>query len=148
MRKPHRGLLLACLAAWIAGVLFPMRAATRAHAGCGRMFDWLFHTHASHVLMHTFLYAVLAGLLTSFWSGRTRSFGHLCARVLPVVAVVAGLQEALQAIFARTAPGGDAIFDVLVDLNGGLLGVLLGVRWARGPATAKGEDGHDTRSPL
>lgn len=51
--------------------------------------------------------------------------------MLPLVAVVAALQEAIQMTCEHVALGPDEIFDFCVDLNGALLGLVLFMWLAR-----------------
>ena len=113
------------LLGWALGILLPLFSLTRFSPAYRAAFDWVFHTHASHVLMHTFLYAVLAGLLFSLLRRPGRSAGRVFVCALAVVAAVAVLQEAIQMTCEHVAFGSDEIFDFFVDLNGGLLGSML-----------------------
>lgn len=128
MKKLDRRFLAILLAAWVFGILAPLFSLRRFSARYREVFDWIFHTHTSHVLMHTFLYAVLAFILCSLLSRPARSATRLIIPVLLGIAVVAGLQEAIQMLCEHLVPGADEIFDFFVDLNGGLLGILLFLR--------------------
>jgi Na+/glutamate symporter len=113
------------LLGWVLGILLPMHAFRRFSPSYRTAFDWVFRTHASHVLMHTFLYAVLACLLASFLRRSGSSSGRVFAWTLAAVAAVAALQEAIQMVCGHVALGSDEMFDFFVDLNGGLLGTML-----------------------
>lgn len=130
MTKQARRLYAAVTLAWIFFILFPFYSIRRFSANYQVAFDWVFHTHASHVLMHTFLYAVLGWFLCALFFRPMRSVGRLLFFVLLAVAMVAGLQEAIQMICERVTLGGDEIFDFFVDLNGGILGIMLFVQKA------------------
>jgi hypothetical protein len=62
---------------------------------------------------------------------------RLLVCVLPGVAIVAGLQEAIQMICEHVALGGDEVFDFFVDLNGGFLGTMLFVWISRRRMTSR-----------
>ena len=131
VKKHGRLLIFMLMLAWVVGILAPLHSFRRFSTSYRAAFDWAFHTHASHVLMHTFLYAVLGCLLCSLCFRPMRSPGRLLGFVLLCVAMVAGLQETIQMMCGHVALGGDEVFDVCVDLNGGLLGALLFTRIAR-----------------
>ena len=130
MKNRRIALRIILLLLWIAGILLPLYSFRRFSARYRAAFDWVFQSHASHVLMHTFLYAVLACLLVSTLSATLRRH-HWAAAVSAIVgvAVVAVLQEAIQMQCESVMLGPDEIFDVFVDLNGGALGVLLWLRF-------------------
>lgn len=89
------------------------------------MFDAAFQTPVSHVLMHTFLYAVLAYLLASVFFRKGRSARQLFIFVLAAVAVVAVLQEIIQMMSGNIALRFDEFFDFFVDIAGGAGGIWL-----------------------
>ncbi len=125
--KPGRSSLrMIVILLWILGILCPFYSGRRFSALYREAFDWVFHTHASHVLMHTFLYGVLGWLLASFirvaiWEDCRRAL--LC--VMASILGIAILQETIQMVSEQILLGQDEVFDVLVDLNGGLLGGAL-----------------------
>ena len=112
--------------AWIAGILFPFYSLRRFSADYGATFDWMFHTHASHVLMHAFLYTVMAWLLASFVPCRLWKRQALAiASVLAGILTIAISQEVIQMTCERVSLGTDEVFDIVVDLTGGLLGTMM-----------------------
>ena len=111
---------------WMLGILLPFYSFRRFSPEYQVAFDAVFHTHASHVLMHTFLYAVLACLIAGVLPQvLRRSRRVLFPVVLLGIALLAGLQEAIQMASEQVPLGADEIFDFCVDMNGGLLGVAL-----------------------
>lgn len=124
----HLGPRLVLLLGWVLGILLPLYSFRRFSPTYQAAFDWVFPTDASHVLMHTFLYAVLANLLASFLAQIIRSSRRALAGALVGVAIVAALQEAVQMGCEHVPLGPDEIFDLGVDFNGGVLGILLH-RW-------------------
>jgi len=131
MNRQWKLLRAVLVLAWIVGILVPLYSFRRFSTSYQVAFDWVFHTHASHVLMHTFLYGVLGCLLCSLAARPIRSAGRLLVFALAGVAIVAVLQEALQMICEHVVFGGDEVFDFFVDLNGGFLGTLFFIRIAR-----------------
>ncbi|MBI3987763.1 MAG: hypothetical protein HY343_12630 [Lentisphaerae bacterium] len=129
MRNKRPILLTFVLVGWILGILLPLYSARRFSPSYRVAFDQVFHTDASHVLMHTFLYAVLACLIAAWLVPVVRSDRRLIAGVLAGVAVVAMLQEAIQMVCEHVRLGSDELFDFFVDVNGGLLGFLIFFRW-------------------
>ncbi|GAP62185.1 hypothetical protein ARMA_0608 [Ardenticatena maritima] len=106
---------------WLVGILFPMALFTRYSATYNRWFQTVFTPEWTHVVMHAFLYAVLAVLLARTLPPR---FCHPFW-LLTLVLLVACLQEGVQLIYTASLPGRDELFDIGVDLIGGSVGVLL-----------------------
>ncbi len=131
MNRPGNLLRVALVLAWVFGILIPLYSFRRFSTSYQAAFDWVFHTHASHVLMHTFLYGVLGCLLCSLAARSTLSAGRQFVLVLFGVAIVGVLQEAIQTRSEHVVLGRHEVFDLFVDLNGGLLGTLLFMRTAR-----------------
>lgn len=131
MKKHGTALRIIILFGWVLGILLPLYSFRRLSPSYQAAFDWVFHTHASHVLMHTFLYAVLACLLSSFVPRSVCRTRQMFFCVLAGVAVIAAFQEAIQMISEQVRLGSDEIFDFFVDLNGGMLGTLLVLKASR-----------------
>jgi VanZ family protein len=91
-------------------------------------FDWAFKSNITHILMHVFLYAMLAWLVSLVFSHDKKIISPV--KVLLIVLGVSVLQETIQLASIKYPVGWDDIFDVLVDLSGGLIGVLI-FRWKR-----------------
>jgi len=125
MDKQSIGLRVTILFGWVIGILLPMYSYRQLSPSYRDAFDWIFQTHASHVLMHTFLYVVLAWLIASFLPRSVCRSRQMFLYVLSGIALIAAAQEMIQMISAQANFGSDEIFDVFVDLNGGLLGTLL-----------------------
>jgi len=125
MDKQRIVLRITLLFGWIIGILLPMYSYRQLSPSYRDAFDWVFQTHASHVLMHTFLYVVLAWLIASFIPRSVCRTRQIFFYVLSGIALIAASQEAIQMISAQAHFGSDEIFDFFVDLNGGLLGTLL-----------------------
>ena len=129
-------LLAALLLAWVTGILFPMYSVTRVDPACRGAFDWVFHTEASHVIMHTFLYGMLATLLYAVMPKRIGASAlPLAASVMAGIIAVAMLQEAIQMVCTRSPLGPDEFFDLFVDINGAILGLMLSIRPGRARAS-------------
>ena len=112
---------------WVLGILFPMAFLGRSWPAFGRVFDLLFAPDWVHVVMHAFLYLVL-GILLATW----RRPAGVPAFLLQVVLVllVGVFHEALQCLTAGRWPGwGPELFDLGIDLSGGVLGIGLGIFW-------------------
>jgi glucan phosphoethanolaminetransferase (alkaline phosphatase superfamily) len=104
------------LAAWVCGILFPFEALRTYSESYRQSFDTVFDHEAAHVLMHLFLFAVLAGGLRAFlkWPW-----------VLLAAAGIAGLQEAIQALTASQYEIADGFFDLGVDMAGAVAGLIV-----------------------
>ncbi len=115
---------------WLLGILFPMAWFTRFSAAYRRLFELVFTPQWTHVVMHLFLFAVLAYLLSQGLDP------HLAVRrgwplwLIPWALVfgVALLQEGIQRLYTGQTPGSDEALDLGVDLAGGGLGLLV-FRW-------------------
>lgn len=106
------------IAAWIFGILFPMAWFSQRIPGFDRLFITMFASDWAHIAMHAFLYAVLAYAVALL-------IGWDRARILPILAVVLATgiaQEILQPLPAGILPSQAALFDLLVDLMGGMAG--------------------------
>ena len=120
----------AFLAFWLLGILFPMAWFTRFSAIYSWLSGYVFTSVWTHVVMHTFLFAVLAYLLghvLARWPAAC-STRYLVGAVLASVLGVALLQEGIQLLYTAQAPGIDEVLDLGVDLIGGVLGVIA-FRW-------------------
>lgn len=118
------------LLGWIFGILLPLASLRRFSTSCRVAFDRVFDAEASHVLMHTFLYAILAYLIASLVPRRVSAW-----RVVPLaliaVGIVAVVQETIQMACEQVPINIDTIFDWCVDINGGLLGAMIFLRLSR-----------------
>ena len=94
--------------------------------------------------MHTFLYCVLAWLGSSLLSKKHRPAPAI-AVLIPVFAI-ALLQESIQFLCEGMPIGRDEIFDIIVDLNGALLGVAM-FRWTWYRAIMQEERGDQSDQP-
>ena len=125
MKTHSTALRLILLLGWITGILVPLYSLRQMSPSFQAFFDWAFQSHFSHVLMHAFLYAVLAVLLAILCAPFHTSPRRLCAFVMIGVVLVAVAQEGIQVSAEQIRRGADEVFDIFVDLNGGLLGLML-----------------------
>lgn len=110
------------VAAWIMGILFPLAWFSRMNMAANKMFNTVFASNWTHIAMHSMLYIVLAmGLSVMVYGKQYR----MQWKLLWVVLLVGVTQEALQVLPYRALPGLDAAFDLMVDLAGGTIGLLL-----------------------
>lgn len=113
---------------WIIGIIFPMIWLTGFSPTFARLFDTLFEPAWVHVVMHTLLFGVLAYLVLLFLPQKSTVplRWHTVVLVIGVVLLVAFLQESFQLLYMGRMPGADELFDLGVDLSGGLLGLMIG----------------------
>ena len=114
--KRHLFLIL-----WILGILTPMAWLVRPSPVAYRLFNTLFSPVWMHIVMHILLFAVLGALLMQ------RQSGTLARRIGFTMALVLGaaiLQEGFQLLSRQAVLHPDNLFDIGVDMLGGLLGVL------------------------
>ena len=127
---------------WILGILMPMAWLLRPSPMAYRLFNTLFSPVWMHIVMHTLLFAVLGALLVQRLSGTlARRIGFTLALVLGA----AILQEGFQLLSRQSVLHPDNLFDIGVDMLGGLLGAMAALavrkiaveRPARTPAPSK-----------
>ena len=117
------------LVLWSIGILFPFYFMRRFSLTYKQGFDWAFRSGITHILMHLFLYAVLAGLVSLVFSSKKKQISPI--KIILIVLGVSVLQETIQLVSIRYPVGWDDVFDVLVDLSGGLIGLFI-FRWRKG----------------
>jgi len=130
------------LAFWIFGILFPMGWFIRVSPLGYRLFNDLFSPQWMHIFMHSLLFAVLGVLLMQRLSG---TLARRVGLTLAFVLCAAILQEGFQLLSRQAVLHPDNLFDIGVDMLGGLLGVLavlasrrLAEKWAgRHPALTR-----------
>ncbi len=106
---------------WIIGILMPMAWLVRPSPMAYRLFNTLFSPAWMHIVMHTMLFAVLGALLIQRLSGTlARRIGFTLALVLGA----AILQEGFQLLSRQSVLHPDNLFDIGVDMLGGLLGAM------------------------
>ena len=111
------------LVLWIAGILFPMEFLARVWPSFGRIFNPIFASDWAHVLMHAFLYTVLAFLLAHWFAPASR---HNFLVLVGLGVLVGCLQEGLQLLSMHALTSWPAeIEDLSVDLAGTLVGIRL-----------------------
>ncbi len=127
---------------WILGILMPMAWFVRPSPMAYRLFNTLFSPAWMHIVMHTLLFAVLGALLVQRLSGTlARRIGFTLALVLGA----AILQEGFQLLSRQSVLHPDNLFDIGVDMLGGLLGAMVALavrkiaveRFERTPALSK-----------
>jgi hypothetical protein len=123
MRRTFWFLLL-----WLLGMLFPLAWLSRFSLAYRQVFNAIFGLEWMHVLMHLILFAGLCILMTVVFKLRP---GWRTASILAGAVLLAGItQEALQIFSQGVNPAGLTTglgrsgFDLMVDLSGGLLGLL------------------------
>jgi len=122
------------LIVWSIGILFPFYFIRRFSLVYKTGFDWLFKSDVTHVVMHIFLYAVLAWLISLVFSNRKKLVSPFL--VISVALCISVIQESIQLITIKSPAGIDDVFDVLVDLSGAAIGIIV-FRWQRRKITQK-----------
>lgn len=106
---------------WTIGILMPVAWLLRPSPVAYRIFNTLFSPAWMHILMHSLLFAVLGALLMQSLSG---TLARRVGLTLALVLVAAILQEGFQLLSRQSVLHLDNLFDISVDMLGGLLGVL------------------------
>jgi len=114
---------------WVVGILFPFAWLSRYSASYQAVFDYIFGSTAAHVLMHTFLFGVLAYLLGVYFVGERPTRRKQLSLLLAAVVGVAVLQEGFQLLVQARFPGWPELFDLGVDIGGAILGMLAFRLW-------------------
>ena len=130
--KNRRRVLLLVL--WIIGILFPYYFMRRFSLAYQTGFDRVFKSDVTHGVMHIFLYAVLAWLISLVFSNKNKLISPFI--VVSVSLCISVFQEAIQLITIKSPAGIDDIFDILVDLSGTAIGIII-FRWQRREITHK-----------
>ena len=121
--KRHLFLIL-----WTVGILTPMAWLVRPSPMAFRLFNTLFSPAWMHIVMHILLFAVLGLLLMQ------RLHGTLARRIgftLALVLAAAILQEGFQLLSRQAVLHPDNLFDIGVDMLGGVLGLLLALGFSK-----------------
>ena len=106
---------------WTLGILMPMAWLVRPSPMAYRLFNTLFSPAWMHIVMHTLLFAVLGALLMQRLSG---TFARRIGFTLALVLGAAILQEGFQLLSRQSVLHPDNLFDIGVDMLGGLLGAM------------------------
>ncbi|MCY3990010.1 MAG: hypothetical protein OXF50_02140 [Caldilineaceae bacterium] len=106
---------------WTIGIFMPVAWLLRPSPVAYRIFNTLFSPAWMHILMHSLLFAVLGALLMQSLSG---TLARRVGLTLALVLVAAILQEGFQLLSRQSVLHPDNLFDISVDMLGGLLGVL------------------------
>ena len=124
---------------WLGGILFPLAFAVQYWDAARQVFAYLFAPRWVHVVMHAFLYAILAALGEQvLFAGRRKALAWIFGFVL----LVGVVQEGLQLLPQRSWPGWwEEVFDVSVDVGGAALGLWAGRIWRRKNAPLGGVSG-------
>lgn len=111
------------LVVWLFAILFPVAMFRQFWPAFRRQFDAIFYPDWIHVLVHIILFAGFTLLLS--WNYRIALTPARAAGVLLAALGVGILQEALQALSQQIfwLPG--VLFDLGIDLAGGILGLLI-----------------------
>lgn len=125
-----RALRLAPLAILLGGILFPFEWLGQLYPAFGRALNRVFANDLAHAAGHLTLFALLGltalGLFPALLARPRRYFGLL--------ALIGVGQEALQLLFKRRGLVFDDGRDLVVDLLGLTLALIVAWRWRRGAA--------------
>ena len=105
---------------WTIGILMPVAWLLRTSPVAYRIFNTQFSPVWMHILMHSLLFAVLGALLMQRLSG---TLARRVGLTLALVLVAAILQEGFQLLSRQSVLHPDNLFDIGVDMLGGLLGL-------------------------
>ncbi len=101
------------------GILFPFAALSQLSGEYASVFNYVFNSLLAHILMHMALFGVLSWIVMSFTPNQP-----MWQRVLwclGSVLLVGTLQEVIQMISVGVFNIGASLFDLGIDLAGGLI---------------------------
>jgi VanZ family protein len=108
---------------WLAGMLLPLNWLTMKFSLVCRYFDPVLALEWIHILAHMFLFGVLAVMVVQVFN---LPFNIQTAILLgSMILITGGLQEVLQLQVKGRPFGMPEVFDLYVDIVGGLLGWLV-----------------------
>ena len=107
---------------WITGTIFPLNWLRQESALIRRHFDSIFSPERVHIIGHLLIFSTLAVLFlrTNRWPLNRNAVIWLLGLIL----MSGGLQELLQLPTKGRALGAPEIFDLCVDMVGGILGLF------------------------
>jgi hypothetical protein len=111
---------------WLLGILLPVAWIVQSWLPAQTAFNWLFGPLWMHIVMHAWLFAVLAYLVAQMLGhrlGAGRYRWALCGALSLVLLAALG-QEAIQLAYKARAWCPDEALDLTVDLAGCGLGLL------------------------
>jgi len=111
------------------GMLCPSYLICRVLPAYQMVFGWLFRTDMSHIIVRFILYGVLAWLVLSVFSDR-KPPNSWFIMILGVLSI-AVIQEVTQLLTGQGPAGWDDVFDILVDMSGAVIGIIV-FRWKWG----------------
>jgi hypothetical protein len=115
----------------IIGMLCPFYLICQMLPAYKKVFDWLFRTDVSHIIMRFIFYGVLGWLVLSVFSDRKSPIPWFIF-ILGFLSIAVA-QEVMQLLTGQGPAGLDDIFDTLVDLSGALIGIsIFKWKWGRG----------------
>jgi hypothetical protein len=105
------------------GILFPFAALTQFSNAYATAFNFVFDSLLSHILMHAALFAALSWIMMCIFSKKSIMTRFLIC--MGSVLIVAFAQETVQMISTNTSDIGAALFDLGIDLSGGLIPLII-----------------------
>lgn len=105
------------------GILFPFASLSQFYSGYAIVFNSVFDSLLSHILMHMALFAGLAWIMMSFtfkWPMK-----NIILMSLGCVLLVGVIQESIQMLSVGVFNIGASLFDLGIDLVGGSIPLLV-----------------------
>lgn len=121
---------------WLCAILFPLNWLRQESSFVRRHFDALFRLEIMHILMHLLLFGGLVLLIVKTFQ---LPLNRKSALLLILLILSTGLlQELLQLLVKQRDFGWSEVFDLGVDLAGGVLGWLILLIYSKINKVAKG----------
>jgi len=139
MKQRARQILLILLSI---GMFFPFYLIRQFSPAYRTGFDWLFHSDLSHIVARFIFYGILTWLASVVFTNRKPPIS--CFLVILGVLIIAAMQESIQLLTGQGPAGFDDLFDILIDMSGAVIGVLV-FRWQKQKFTT--EDSKKKNSP-
>jgi hypothetical protein len=105
------------------GILFPFASLSTIYSGYAVVFNSIFDSQLVHILMHMALFGGLSWIVMSFTS--KRPILQIILLSLGSVLLVGVIQEIIQMVSVGTFNIGASVFDLGIDLLGGLIPLFI-----------------------
>ncbi|EKD88599.1 MAG: hypothetical protein ACD_34C00443G0002 [uncultured bacterium] len=115
--------IMIILAILLLGILFPFAALTQIFSGYAVVFNFVFNSLVSHILMHMALFGSFSWIVMTFYSNRPMK--QLILICLGCILGVGVIQESIQMLSVGVFNVGASLFDLGIDLAGGTIPLLI-----------------------
>ena len=112
---------------WLVGILFPLGWLGSFSTSYRQAFNAAFGAETTHVVMHFILYMSL--VVIGFWSFNAQLTHHSLIISLALILCIGMVQELFQALSSGNYLPWAIMYDLVIDLTGGAMGLILIAAW-------------------